>query len=189
MHHFVYKVTFEGTPYYYYGLHSTNNLNDGYLGSPSTHKWYWEFYEATLTPLEFFDTREQAFEAERRIIQVFLNEKNCLNEHSNACFSIAASKLGAAAQPREVRQANGRKAGAYGVANKVGAHGRSREEMQKTARENFSKQTLEQKRINAQKQHSQRWQCLVTGYITTPGPLSRYQKSRGIDTSLRVKLT
>ena len=35
---------------------------------------------------------------------------------------------------------------------------------------------------------NQRWQCLVTGHITTPGPLSRYQKARGIDTKLRVKL-
>jgi hypothetical protein len=30
--------------------------------------------------------------------------------------------------------------------------------------------------------------CLVTGFISTPGPLSIYQKRRGIDTSLRVKL-
>jgi hypothetical protein len=32
------------------------------------------------------------------------------------------------------------------------------------------------------------WVCLETGHITTPGPLTRYQKSRGIDTSLRRKL-
>jgi len=30
-------------------------------------------------------------------------------------------------------------------------------------------------------QHLQRWMCTVTGYITTPAPLSRYQKARGID--------
>lgn len=33
-----------------------------------------------------------------------------------------------------------------------------------------------------------RYKCLVTGYITTAGPLSRYQKARGIDTSLREKV-
>jgi len=33
------------------------------------------------------------------------------------------------------------------------------------------------------------WVCLETGHITTSGPLSRYQKSRGIDTSLRRKLS
>jgi hypothetical protein len=36
---------------------------------------------------------------------------------------------------------------------------------------------------------SQRWKCLVTGHVSTPGGLSSYQKSRGIDTSLRVKLS
>jgi hypothetical protein len=33
----------------------------------------------------------------------------------------------------------------------------------------------------AKKQHAQRWMCKVTGYITTPAPLSSYQKARGID--------
>jgi len=36
--------------------------------------------------------------------------------------------------------------------------------------------------------NSQKWRCLITGYISTPGPLSRYQKTRGIDTSLREKV-
>ena len=41
----------------------------------------------------------------------------------------------------------------------------------------------------AKTQHQQRWMCTVTGYVTTPAPLSRYQKARGIDTSNRIKLT
>jgi hypothetical protein len=36
--------------------------------------------------------------------------------------------------------------------------------------------------------NSQKWKCLVTNYISTPGPLSRYQKARGIDTSLREQV-
>jgi hypothetical protein len=36
--------------------------------------------------------------------------------------------------------------------------------------------------------NAQRWQCLVTGYISTPGPLASYQRKRGIDTKLRVKI-
>jgi len=35
---------------------------------------------------------------------------------------------------------------------------------------------------------SQRWMCLVTGHISTPGGLSHWQRARGIDTSKRVKL-
>jgi len=40
----------------------------------------------------------------------------------------------------------------------------------------------------AMKTNSQKWKCLVTGHISTPGPLTVYQKSRNIDPSLRVKL-
>jgi len=39
------------------------------------------------------------------------------------------------------------------------------------------------KRIN-----STRWKCTVTGKISTPGPLTTYQKSRGIDPSNRIQI-
>jgi len=35
---------------------------------------------------------------------------------------------------------------------------------------------------------AQRWRCLVTGFISSPGPLSLWQKARGIDTSLRERV-
>jgi hypothetical protein len=35
---------------------------------------------------------------------------------------------------------------------------------------------------------SQLWMCTVTGYVASPGPLSNYQKHRGIDTRNRVKV-
>jgi hypothetical protein len=35
---------------------------------------------------------------------------------------------------------------------------------------------------------TQKWMCLETGHITTPGPLSRYQKAKGIDTSKRKRI-
>jgi hypothetical protein len=36
---------------------------------------------------------------------------------------------------------------------------------------------------------SQRWMCLKTGHISTPGGLTPYQRSRGINTNLRIRLT
>jgi hypothetical protein len=36
---------------------------------------------------------------------------------------------------------------------------------------------------------SQKWMCLVTGHISNAGALSRWQNARGIDTSLRVKVS
>ena len=35
---------------------------------------------------------------------------------------------------------------------------------------------------------SQKWQCTETGYVSTAGGLTYYQKARGIDTSKRIKL-
>lgn len=40
----------------------------------------------------------------------------------------------------------------------------------------------------ARSTNSQRWMCLITGYVSSPGSLSMYQKARGIDTSKRVRL-
>lgn len=34
----------------------------------------------------------------------------------------------------------------------------------------------------------QKWMCLETGFITSPGALGRYQKARGIDTSKRKRI-
>ena len=43
------------------------------------------------------------------------------------------------------------------------------------------------KRVQVQT-NTQLWQCTVTGYVSTPGPLSRYQKARGIDTKNRCQV-
>jgi hypothetical protein len=48
--------------------------------------------------------------------------------------------------------------------------------------------TSQQKSEAGKKSNEQKWMCLETGYITTSGPLSRYQKSRGIDTSKRKRI-
>jgi hypothetical protein len=37
--------------------------------------------------------------------------------------------------------------------------------------------------------NSQKWRCTKTGYVSTSGPLSRYQKARGINISFREKVS
>lgn len=37
--------------------------------------------------------------------------------------------------------------------------------------------------------NSQKWKCLVTGYISNAGGLSKYQKKRGIITNKRIKIS
>ena len=49
--------------------------------------------------------------------------------------------------------------------------------------------SIEKRKENANKTNSQKWMCLKTGFITSPGALSRYQKARGIDTSQKVRVS
>jgi hypothetical protein len=53
----------------------------------------------------------------------------------------------------------------------LGAHARTREQM------------IEDGKKGGKSTSSQRWICNITGHISTPAGLSRYQKARGIDTS------
>jgi len=50
------------------------------------------------------------------------------------------------------------------------------------------KMPIEKQRERANKISSEKWMCMVTGYITTKGPLTNVQKSRGIDSRLRVRV-
>jgi hypothetical protein len=60
-----------------------------------------------------------------------------------------------------------------------------RSAISKKGRENM---TPQQRSASAKKASATRFQCTVTGYICNAGPLSRYQRARGIDTSKRVKV-
>jgi hypothetical protein len=41
----------------------------------------------------------------------------------------------------------------------------------------------------AKNTNSQKWMCLETEYVTTAGPLTKYQRAKGIDTSKRVRIS
>jgi hypothetical protein len=46
----------------------------------------------------------------------------------------------------------------------------------------------EARKRGSDKANSQKWMCLVTGHVSTAGPLTIWQKARSIDPSLRTKL-
>lgn len=82
-YHFTYKTINLITGKYYLGMHSTNNLEDGYLGS-GKRLWYEirkygkEYFR--LEVLAYYSTREQLIEAEKELITVTdLNNQACLN--------------------------------------------------------------------------------------------------------------
>jgi hypothetical protein len=90
---YIYKITFEEVPYYYYGVHKEKKFGEYYMGSPYTHKWCWEFYTPKKQILQFFDFTDvgwiEAQEVEKRLIKPFYNlDKWCLNENAGGRFSI-----------------------------------------------------------------------------------------------------
>jgi hypothetical protein len=82
-YHFIYKTTNLLSGKYYIGMHSTDNLEDGYMGSGkrlrySLNKYGKENHKVEI--LEFFDSREALVEREKWIVS--LNEiakEECMN--------------------------------------------------------------------------------------------------------------
>jgi hypothetical protein len=63
------------------------------------------------------------------------------------------------------------------------------EQRSEVVRKGNASRTPEQRSEATRKGSNQKWQCTVTGFISSPGSLSKYQKARGIDTSNRVRLS
>jgi len=81
--HYLYKTTCLVTDRYYIGMHSTNDLDDGYMGSgrrlrASIRKHGKENHKIEI--LEFFETRELLVEAEENAITPeMVGDPNCMN--------------------------------------------------------------------------------------------------------------
>lgn len=81
--HYLYKTTCLVTGRYYIGMHSTNDLDDGYMGSGkrlrySIRKHGVDNHKKEV--LEFFDSRELLVEAEKGIIsEDMINDPDCMN--------------------------------------------------------------------------------------------------------------
>jgi hypothetical protein len=81
--HYIYKTTCDVTGRYYIGMHSTTNIDDGYMGSGRRLRYSIRYHgkdNHTKEILEFFDTRELLIEAEiEAITPDMLTDKNCMN--------------------------------------------------------------------------------------------------------------
>lgn len=82
-YHYLYKTTCLKNGKFYYGIHSTYNLNDKYLGSGSAiRKSIWKYgkenHEKVI--VEFFNSREELSKRESEIVnEDLLKNKDCLN--------------------------------------------------------------------------------------------------------------
>ena len=84
MIHFVYLTVIKppvGRSKYYIGKHSTNDINDGYFGSGTLLKaLIRKGFPAKRIILKMFDTSQDAYEYERKIITTeLLFHPRCLN--------------------------------------------------------------------------------------------------------------
>ena len=82
-YHYFYKITNNLNGHYYYGIHSTDDLNDGYMGSGTRLRYAYEKYgieNFTKEILKFFETREDLARYESEVVtEVLVKDANCYN--------------------------------------------------------------------------------------------------------------
>ena len=82
-YHYFYRIENLINGNYYYGIHSTNNLNDRYMGSGSRLKMAYKLYgkeNFKKTILQFFETRELASVYESEVVnETCVKDINCYN--------------------------------------------------------------------------------------------------------------
>lgn len=81
---YFYKITNLINNHFYYGIHSTDNLDDGYMGSGHRlHRAYKKYGQHNFVKeiLKYFDTREEALDYEEYIVnENLIRDNNCYNE-------------------------------------------------------------------------------------------------------------
>lgn len=90
-YHYFYKITNVVNGYFYYGVHNTNNLDDGYMGSGTRigfaiKEFGIENFSKEI--LKFFDSSEDAFRYESEFVtdEMICNE-NCYNQARGGKYS------------------------------------------------------------------------------------------------------
>ena len=207
---YTYKITFEEIPHWYWGVHKEKKFGELYLGSPTTNKWMWEFYTPCIQILEFFPYTDEGWKeanlVEGRIIRPDLNNSFCLNEGCGGTISLSARAKGGEYSHKKKNE-DGKSVKALSWNEKMheckDVKGRSLKGLENGERLNKEK-TETGKSLNAAKggkaggnkggkagslvTNLQKWVCLVTGKVAPPGPLTNWQRKRGINTALRSKV-
>jgi hypothetical protein len=204
---YTYKVTFEEVPYWYWGVHKETFFQDGYLGTPVTHKWMWEFYTPHLQILELFPNTEEgwkeAVNVEKRLIMPDLHNPLCLNEACGAFYSLetlrSAASLGGKAAAQE-KDENGKSI----ISLKAAAATHSKKDTDgksiaaKKAGNTTKKLNVgifapgvnsEAGKIGGKKTASQVWESTEDGYRGSAGVVALHNKRRGWSTSARVRIS
>lgn len=196
---YTYKITFAEIPHWYWGVHKEIKYNDGYMGSPVTHAWMWNFYTPKMQIVEVFSYSDEgwreACSVEQRIILHDLNNALCLNERAGSIKSLSVirggakkggdmiyrNKIGIHSRTAEqmsldARKGDKRQGGLAAKSKKMGIHGRSKEQIQKDS----TKAALST--------NAQRWKSLMDGFIGTASGVARHNRANGWDGASRIRI-
>lgn len=89
-YNYFYKITNNINNHFYYGVHSTDNINDGYMGSGKRLRIAYEKYgmeNFSKEILKFFKTQKEAYEYESEIVTESLTDLD-------ACYNIKCGGYG-----------------------------------------------------------------------------------------------
>jgi len=176
----------------------------GIPGVPRNQQVGWDFFTPEKQVLEVFESREEANLLECRLILPELKNPNCLNEHCSPSFSPS------------VCSSNGRKSIGLMLEHPNTKEGRSKSGRMNVGTMNSHPNTIANRaeqgksnvplmnahpntkasrsklgKKNVGFMNSQRWMNTDPNHppkVSSPGALTLWQKARGIDTSLRVKI-
>lgn len=83
MFHFIYK-TYSSSGLYYYGRHTTENINDGYFGSG---KWVRSIEDKSILKRDivlFCESQDELLEKEKEYISMHITDPKCMNFNENS---------------------------------------------------------------------------------------------------------
>lgn len=83
MFYFIYK-TYSSSGLYYYGRHTTENINDGYFGSG---KWIRSIKDKSTLKRDiilFCENQEELLKKEEEYITMYINDPKCMNFNENS---------------------------------------------------------------------------------------------------------
>jgi len=89
-YNYFYKITNVANGHFYYGVHSTDNLNDNYMGSGvrlhlAYKKYGIENFKKEI--IKFFDTVDEAYQCEAEVVNEYLvRDPNCYNLQEGGGF-------------------------------------------------------------------------------------------------------
>ena len=189
--------TMETQQEYYYTYYSYEEWGRGYIGSRGCKclpeedvKYFGSFYDKTFKPTQKiilknnYTTRVEAI-GDEIILHDYYDVAN--NPHFANQAKQTSTKF--ISNGEDVAKRNRAKMG-----EKNPMYGRKRPDTSERNRENrgrkvkYSENGLKSIKKSINLVNSQRWMCIETGYITTSGPLTIYQRNRGIDTSKRKRI-